>query len=132
MRIPAEELRESFTRSSGPGGQHVNKVATKVELRWTPADSTALSEADRVWLLARLLGRLTTGGELIVVAAGSRDQVRNRREARDKLAALVRSALARPKRRKKTRPTRASKERRLSAKRRRGEVKRGRKKPAAE
>jgi ribosome-associated protein len=127
--IPADELAWSFARSGGPGGQNVNKVASKVELRWTPATSraiAALSEETRAWLLSRLAGRLTLGGELLVTSSLTRDQIKNRADAAEKLAGIVRAALARPKKRKATRPTRASKERRIGAKRRRSEIKRAR------
>ena len=123
VRIPASELSESFARSGGPGGQHVNKTETKVELRWSIARSTALSEADRTWLLERFKDRLTSEGELLVVAGDERSQSRNRAEARRKLAAVVRDGLRRPRRRRATRPTRSSVERRLSDKKRRGNIK---------
>jgi ribosome-associated protein len=127
--IPGAELAWAFARSGGPGGQHVNKVESKVELRWTPAGSRALADLDegtRAWLLGRLAGRLTTGGELVVTSTLTRDQLKNRADAAAKLAALVRAALLRPKKRKPTRPSRASKERRIAAKKHRGDVKKGR------
>ncbi|HVV81611.1 MAG TPA: alternative ribosome rescue aminoacyl-tRNA hydrolase ArfB [Kofleriaceae bacterium] len=126
VAIPVDELRFAFARSSGPGGQNVNKVASKVELRWTPGDSTALGPDDRAWLLAKLGGRLTTEGELIVVSEKTRDQLVNRGDATDKLVAIVRAALVRPKPRKATKPSRRAKERRLGAKKRRADVKSGR------
>jgi len=126
LTIPAAELRESFARSSGPGGQNVNKVASKVELRWNPGDSAALRPADRAWLMARLAGRLTAEGDLVIRSSRTRDQVRNRADARALLAEQVRAALVRPRRRVATRPTRSSVERRIAGKKRRGEVKRGR------
>ena len=126
IRIPGDELTEAFVRSSGPGGQNVNKVASKVELRWTPQTSAALSFDDRAYLLTKLGGRLTLDGELIVTSDKHRDQPRNRADAADKLAMIVRAALARPKPRKKTKPSRRAKERRISAKKRRGEIKSGR------
>jgi ribosome-associated protein len=123
MVIPADELTESFVRSSGPGGQNVNKVASKVELRWTPQTSAALSFDDRAYLLTKLGGRLTLDGELIVTSDKFRDQPRNRADAADKLAAIVRTALARPKPRKKTKPSRGAKERRIASKKKRGDIK---------
>jgi ribosome-associated protein len=121
--IPARELRVAFARSGGPGGQNVNKVETKAELRWTPGESTALSEADRTWLLRRLASRLTAEGELLITSTRTRDQSRNRDDAREKMAEVVRRALQRPKRRKKTRPSAGAIEGRLKQKRQRSDVK---------
>jgi ribosome-associated protein len=91
LTIPAAELVERFARSGGPGGQHVNKTASKVELRWNPLTSRAVSEADRRLIVARM--KLTSGGDLIVVSERTRDQARNRQDAREKLAAQLRTAL---------------------------------------
>jgi ribosome-associated protein len=124
--IPAAELSERFVRSTGPGGQNVNKVASKVELRWNPGASAALRERDREWLLARLRRNLTTTGELLVRSSLTRDQIRNRADARARLADMIRAALRRPRPRLATQPTRGSVERRLGAKRRRSHTKRGR------
>jgi ribosome-associated protein len=126
VTIPEDELRLSFARSGGPGGQNVNKVETKVEVRWRPAESEALSEADREWLLDKLSGRLTVDGDLIAVSSRHRTRERNRTDALEKLAETVRKALKRPKRRRPTRRTRASIERRLEEKKRRSDVKRSR------
>ncbi|MCW5979025.1 MAG: aminoacyl-tRNA hydrolase [Bryobacteraceae bacterium] len=126
VTIPGEEVRIAFARSGGPGGQNVNKVESKVELRWTPASSAALDEADRRWLLGRLQGKLTAGGDLVVTSNRTRDQIRNRMDALAKLAAIVEAALDRPTPRRKTRPTRASVEDRLREKRRRSDVKKRR------
>lgn len=123
LTIPADELSVGFARSGGPGGQNVNKVSSKVDLRWTPATSRALSPDDRAWLLGKIGGRLTTAGELIVTSELTRDQITNRGDAEEKLAAIVREALFRPKPRKKTRPSRGAKERRIKAKKGRAEVK---------
>jgi ribosome-associated protein len=117
ITIPAGELSIAFARSGGPGGQNVNKVETKVELRWTPADSGALSEEKRHRLLANLAPRLTTEGELVVTSTRTRDQSRNREDARQKLAGIVREALKPPKVRKKTRPPKRVAESRLADKR---------------
>jgi ribosome-associated protein len=130
--IPAHEVTTSFVRSSGPGGQNVNKVASKVQLRWTPRTSAAVSDADRSYLLTRLAAKLTTEGELIVASALTRDQGRNRLDAETKLGAIVRAALVRPKTRRTTRPSAASKARRIEEKKARGEVKRRRRAAADE
>jgi ribosome-associated protein len=124
--IPGGELAIAFARSGGPGGQNVNKVASKVELRWHPATSAALSADERAWLVARLASRLTSDGTLIVTSTATRDQLKNRDDATAKLALIVRVALARPKPRRPTQPSRASRRRRLVDKRHRAEIKRGR------
>ena len=124
--IPERELRESFVTATGPGGQNVNKVATKVELRWIPSASSAFPEAEKAYLLLRLAQRVTDKGEILVTCDEHRTQVRNREEARIKLAAIVRQALVRPKKRRPTRPTKGSVRRRLDGKRKRAAVKQGR------
>ncbi len=131
VAIPPAEVALSYARSGGPGGQHVNKTATKVLLRWNLDDSAALGDADRAWLRRRLASRLTAAGDVLVAVESHRDQKRNVEEAIERFRDLLARALERPKRRKKTRPTRASKERRLDAKRRRGETKRTRREPPA-
>jgi ribosome-associated protein len=124
--IPNAELSESFVRSTGPGGQNVNKLSTKVELRWTPSSSSAFSDAQRQYLLQRLAHRLIESGELIIVADEHRTQGRNRDEARKKLALVVRQAMVRPKKRRPTKPSRASVKRRLDGKKRRSSTKKNR------
>ena len=126
LTIPAGELGLAFSRSGGPGGQNVNKVASKVELRWNPVTSSALGGDDRAWLLERLANKLTGDGTLIVTSTLTRDQLKNRDDASSKLALIVRAALDRPKRRRETRPSRASKRRRVDDKRHRSETKRNR------
>lgn len=126
ITIPAGELALAFARSGGPGGQNVNKVSSKVELRWNPTTSAALGADDRAWLLENLGNRLTNDGTLIVTSTKTRDQLQNRDDALEKLVLIVRSALFRPKPRRATRPTRASKRRRVDDKRHRAEIKRGR------
>ena len=126
LTIPSGELSIAFARSGGPGGQNVNKVSSKVDLRWHPGSSTVLGDADRAWLLQRLRSRLTTDGTLIVTSTATRDQIKNRDDAAKKLALIVRTALERPKPRKESKPTRASKRRRVADKRHRGEIKRNR------
>ena len=117
------ELTESFTRSSGPGGQHVNKTSSAVELRFEAARSPNLTPAIKS-RLKRLAGRRwTKDGAVVVTAEAHRSQLMNRELAQKKLIALVREALKVPKRRVQTKPTLGSKRRRLDGKTRRGEVK---------
>ena len=126
VTIPAGELAIAFARSGGPGGQNVNKVASKVELRWNPVTSAALSSDDRSWLLERLRSRLTSDGTLIVTSTATRDQLKNRADATSKLALIVRAALDRPKPRRTTKPSRAARGRRVADKRHHAEIKRNR------
>jgi ribosome-associated protein len=127
--IPQDELSVETSRASGPGGQNVNKVATRVSLRWSIARSRALDEARRDRLLDKLASRLTRDGELIVHVDETRSQARNRELARSRLAEIVRRALAVPRKRRPTKPTRASQQRRLVSKQRRSDVKRRRRPP---
>jgi ribosome-associated protein len=126
LQIPDDELVERFVRSAGPGGQNVNKVASAVELRFDVAASRVLPDAVRTRLLARRDRRLTDAGVLVIQANRFRDQVKNREDAKARLAEIIRAALTVPKRRIATRPTRASKERRIDAKKTRAAVKRNR------
>lgn len=124
--LPPGELHASFSRSGGPGGQNVNKVATRVQLRFSVLESPSLGERRRARLMRQLESRLTRGGEVVVHASSQRERGRNLEEARQRLAALLRTGLQVPKRRKATKPTRASKRKRLDAKRQRGDLKRSR------
>ncbi|MGC5778893.1 alternative ribosome rescue aminoacyl-tRNA hydrolase ArfB [Methylobacterium sp. NFXW15] len=124
IAIPDAELIETFVRSSGPGGQNVNKLSTAVQLRFDVRRSRALPDAVAVRLM-RLAGRrLTDDGVLVLVAQQFRTQERNRADARERLAALVAEAAVPPTPRRPTRPTLASKKRRLEAKTKRGVTKR--------
>ena len=124
--IPGGELAIAFARSGGPGGQNVNKVASKVELRWNPTTTAALGPDERAHLVERLGSRLTGDGTLIVTSTATRDQARNREDAAGKLALIVRAALARPKPRRPARPPGGAKRRRLADKRHHAEIKRRR------
>jgi ribosome-associated protein len=133
LAIPLAELDYRASRSGGPGGQHVNTSSTRVEVWWDVAGSPSLTDEQRTRLLARLASRLDGAGWLRVVSSGTRSQLRNREEATERLAELVAAALAVPKRRKPTRPSRAVKAARLEAKRRRSATKRERRRrPEAE
>jgi ribosome-associated protein len=116
LEIPDSELSESFVRASGPGGQNVNKVATAVQLRFDLAGSRVLAADVKARLRALSGRRLTAEGTLLITARNHRTQERNREEARQRLADLIRRALSAPQPRKATRPTRSSRERRLERK----------------
>ena len=118
VTIPDSDLSVSFVRASGPGGQNVNKVASAVQLRFDLIGSVALDERVKLRLRALAGRRVTDDGALLIIARNHRTQEQNRREADARLAELIRQALIEPRARKATKPTRASKERRLDSKKR--------------
>jgi ribosome-associated protein len=123
ISINEQEIKEEFIRSSGPGGQNVNKVATAVQLRFDVRNSPSLADDVRE-RLARAAGkRITTRGVLIIKAVRFRTRERNRQDALERLRTLIQKAARKPKKRRKTRPTAASKKKRLESKRRRSRTK---------
>ncbi|MBU3672323.1 MAG: aminoacyl-tRNA hydrolase [Sinobacteraceae bacterium] len=132
LLIPDSDLSVAFIKSGGPGGQNVNKVSSAVQLRFDLAGCALLDERVKA-RLRRLAGRrLTDEGAVLLIARGERSQEQNRRDAEARLAALIEAALVEPKLRRPTRPTRASKQRRLEHKTRRSSIKRGRGRPSGE
>ncbi|MDQ3034043.1 MAG: aminoacyl-tRNA hydrolase [Myxococcota bacterium] len=126
--IPVRDLTWSATRASGPGGQNVNKVSSKVDLRFDLRGTDAIAPDVKARLRAKVgASRIDAEGRVVIVSQVTRDQSRNLEDARERLAGLIREALVRPIPRKKTKPTRGAKERRLGEKKKRGETKRGRK-----
>ena len=125
--IPMSELSFRFSRSSGPGGQHVNRSETRVELRFDLAHTPSLSDDQRERALGRLASYVDTNGVLHLVSQSSRSQWRNREEVVERFRSLMRGALRVPKKRRPTGPSRQARERRLEDKRRRAEIKRRRK-----
>lgn len=123
LRIPRAELLYHATPAGGPGGQHVNKVSTRIELWWNVAASGALTDAQRAVLVERLAGRIDRDGWLRIVAADSRSQLRNRESASRRLATAVAAALKPRKKRKPTRVPEAVRRARLESKRRRSQTK---------
>jgi ribosome-associated protein len=121
--IPRAELASRASRAGGAGGQHVNTSSTRVEVLWNPSTSRALADDERPRVLEKLAARLDAEGRVRVVASDTRSQAQNRELAEQRLADLVRRALVVPRPRKKTRPTKASTERRLDAKKRESQKK---------
>ncbi len=129
IQIPESEFAWSFVRAGGPGGQNVNKVASKAVLRWDVANSPSLPDEVKARLRGRQRKRFTTEGELVVSSQRYRDQDRNRQDCLDKLCGWVLEATVVPRARRKTKPSRSSRERRLADKRHRSAAKSSRRKP---
>ena len=129
VTIPDSEIVLRYSRSGGPGGQHANKTSTKAEWSWNVAESSALGPRQRARLLHNLR-RLDSSGTLRITSDTHRSQLRNREEVIERLRALVGDALQVRKSRIATQPSKGAKQRRLEQKRRRSEVKRGRRRPA--
>ena len=126
ITIPDRELKFSFSRSSGPGGQNVNKVSSKATLHFRAVDSPSLPPDVRQRLLTAFKGRLTKEGELVISSQEHRDQPQNIEACLNRLKGMILSVAKPPKRRRATKPSRGSKVRRLTAKKQRSEVKQGR------
>lgn len=126
-----DEVRISASRSGGPGGQNVNKVSTKIELRFEVAASEVLNDAEKQLILSKLKNRINTQGELLVTSNSERTQFRNRELAARKFIELIEKALTKPKRRKKTQPTAASRLRRIESKKMHSRKKQLRKPPGS-
>lgn len=132
LSIPRSELVLRASRSSGAGGQHVNKTSSRIELTWNVLQSPSLSGAQRDVLLSRLRSRITADGDLRIVASTTRSQLRNRGIAEDRLVNMLENSLQPVKKRKPTRPGRAAKEARLSEKKKHASKKRERREPVDE
>lgn len=126
ISLPESELVVRFLRADGPGGQHVNRTESAVELRFDVLNSPSLPEEVRTRMLARRDRRLTDEGVLVIQARRFRDQGRNREDARERLTEILRAALVVPKKRIATKPTRASQQRRLEGKQQRSKTKQNR------
>lgn len=129
LSIPVSELRMRYVRSSGPGGQNVNKVNSKAILKWNVLRSSSLSEFQSQRILTVLKNKLNAEGVLVISSDRFRDQPRNRQDCIDKFIALIQKALARPKARKKTKKSKSADRKRLEQKKARSELKKSRRSP---
>jgi ribosome-associated protein len=129
LTIPGSEIQVTYARSSGPGGQHVNKTSSRALLRWNLEDSGAPDEATRATLRAKLSHRLTAEGDLLIASERHRESGRNVQDALERFQDLLQKALTPQKKRRKTRPTRGSVDRRIKEKKRRSETKQQRRPP---
>ena len=118
IRIPLEEFEFTYARSSGPGGQNVNKVNSKAILRWNPTTSPSLPDDVRARFLSRFSSKLTTGGEIVIASEKTRDQRKNVDDCLERVRIMLLEIARPPKKRRPTKPSRGSKERRLDSKRR--------------
>jgi ribosome-associated protein len=118
IRVPAEEIEFTYARSSGPGGQNVNKVNSKAVLRWNPTTSPSLPDDVRTRFLTKFASKLTTEGEIVIASERYRDQRKNIDDCLEKVRTMILEVARPPKKRRPTKPSRASKERRLDSKRR--------------
>jgi ribosome-associated protein len=126
ITIPESELRFSFARSSGPGGQNVNKVSSKATMHWDAVQSPSVPDDVKQRFLARFKSKLTTQGEIVITSQESRDQPKNIQLCLDKLRAMLLEVLVPPKKRRPTKPTKGSKVRRLDAKKNKSQTKQNR------
>jgi ribosome-associated protein len=132
LRLPVDELTFRASRSGGPGGQHVNTSSTRVELVWDVENSPSLTSDQRERIRTRLATRISSEGLLILASSATRSQHRNRQEVTERFAEMLRGALHIPRARRKTKPSRAEREKRLRSKKRRSETKRLRRPPSVD